>query len=291
MGRFSKLLLAFTLIATPLVFTSCDDNDDYYYYNDPVAEAVKNYWYTFPGGADYLTSYNWFLYYYPYASASEFDAFLNAINKGGTPYWNLYNNGGYGWNDNYNDETNTQNAKLLEEAQTLCGEWEGSMIYEYTDDNTGQRVQDTFTANMKFFQYNSSVNSLSGNGVEIDTDDKGNSQTLNFEWYVNTNGDIYIKYTASGTIFVMDIDSSTNGFKLGYDKEKGYDTFYGVGISSNTSDVFYIDLARQATNAKGTTMTRARKAAGKLEGKSFGQATENKAAEYKTTAINRLHKR
>ena len=42
------------------------------------------------------------------------------------------------------------------------------MVYEYTDDSTKKRVSDQFKANMKFFQYNSSANSLGGNGVEVE---------------------------------------------------------------------------------------------------------------------------
>ena len=36
----------------------------------------------------------------------------------------------------------SQNNSLLEEARTLTGEWEGSMVYEYTDDSTKKRVSD-----------------------------------------------------------------------------------------------------------------------------------------------------
>ena len=46
----------------------------------------------------------------------------------------------------------------------------------------------------------------------------------------------------------MDANSSQKGFHLGYESQKGYDTFYGYGVSTNTTDEFYIDLARQATN-------------------------------------------
>ena len=102
------------------------------------------------------------------------------------------------------------------------------MVYEYTDDSTKKRVSDQFKANMKFFQYNSSANSLGGNGVEVDTNAKGDQQTLAFSWYVNTDGNIYIKYTKSGNVFVLDSKSDKNGFHLGYEKEKGYDTFFGT---------------------------------------------------------------
>lgn len=291
MRTINKFLVALMIVSVPLTFTSCSDNYDYYVdETDLVSEAVDNYWYVYRGGADYYTTYNWFYYYYPQASDAQFIAFMRAVGYGGTPYWDEYNNGGYGWDNTYDNEVTTQEALLLSEAQTLCGEWEGPMVYEYTDDKSKQRIRETFTSNMKFFQYNSSANSLSGNGVEVDTADDGASQTLDFSWYVDKHGDIYIKYTKSGTIFVMDADSKTNGFHLGYEDQKGFDTFFGVAISTNTQDVFYIDLARQATNAKGV-MAKTRALSGKLAGKSFGQATKNVAAQYKETAIKKLREK
>ena len=98
---------------------------------------------------------------------------------------------------------------------------------------------------MKFFQYNSSANSLSGNGVEVDTDAQGNQQTLAFSWYVNNDGNIYLKYSRSGTVFVLDSKDEKKGFHLGYESAKGYDTFYGTAYSTNTTDVMKFDLVRQ----------------------------------------------
>ena len=288
MRQITKLFLALAIVASPLTFTSCDDDSLYSgndYYDDLVANAVQNYYRVFPNGSSNTAAYNWFITYYPDAYTSELEAFMNAI--GGDIYWDDYNNGRYVWNNNYNQRQESQNNSLLEEARTLTGEWEGSMVYEYTDDSTKKRVSDQFKANMKFFQYNSSANSLGGNGVEVDTNAKGDQQTLAFSWYVNTDGNIYIKYTKSGNIFVLDSKSDKNGFHLGYEKEKGYDTFFGTAFSTNTTDVLRFDLARQQpASAKATNgLTRAANQA------TFGAAKKNDFAKYSTDAVNRLHVR
>ena len=205
MKRITKLFLALAIVVSPLALTSCDndfyDGDDYYY-NNLVTSAVRNYLYQYPDGSSYYTAYNWFYYNYPEATTSEFYAFMDAVGS------NRY----YNWDNNYRQEQNTQVSRLVEEAQTLTGEWAGGMTIEYTDDNTKQRMRNSFHANMKFFQYNSSANSLQGNGVEVDTDAQGNTQTLAFSWNIDNNGDIYIKYTNSGTIFRLDMKSTNEGF-------------------------------------------------------------------------------
>ena len=246
MKRVAKLFLALAVVTSPMLFTSCDDYDDngYYYHNDLVSRAVRNYRYDYPNGSDYYTAYNWFYDHYPEAYTNEFYAFMDAIGSSRNAYWNSYNNGNYNWNNNYNNQYNSSNNQLVAEAQTLTGEWEGNIIYEYTDDKSHQRVRDQFTANMKFFQYDSSTSSLSGNGVEVDTNSKGVSQTLNFSWYVNNDGSIYIKYTKTGTIFVLDKNKGNDGFHLGYEQGKGYDTFFGTGYSTNTTDVLKLDLEK-----------------------------------------------
>ena len=130
MRTINKFLVALMIVSVPLTFTSCSDNYDYYVDDtDLVSEAVDNYWYVYRGGADYYTTYNWFYYYYPQASDAQFIAFMRAVGYGGTPYWDEYNNGGYGWDNTYDNEVTTQEALLLSEAQTLCGEWEGPMVY------------------------------------------------------------------------------------------------------------------------------------------------------------------
>lgn len=272
--------MALAIVASPLAFTSCDDDswgDNNYYYNDLVSEAVRNYLREYPSGSSYYTAYNWFYYYYPEATTSQFYTFMDAVG----------NNSSYNWNNNYRQEENGQVNKLVEEAQTLTGEWDGNMTVEYTDDATHQRKSNSFRANMKFFQYKSSANSLQGNGVEVDTDAQGNTQTLAFSWKVLDNGNIEIKYTKTGTIFNLDINATNDGFHLGYDKTKGYDTFYGVARSTNTTDVMRFDLARQrpASAKAQNALTRASSKA------SFGSAKANDYAKNSAGAVNGLRER
>ena len=273
MKRITKLFLALAIVVSPLALTSCDDD----YYDNLVTSAVRNYLYQYPDGSSYYTAYNWFYYNYPEATTSEFYAFMDAVGS------NRY----YNWDNNYRQEQNTQVSRLVEEAQTLTGEWAGSMTIEYTDNKTGQRLSSSFHANMKFFQYNSSANSLQGNGVEVDTDAQGNTQTLAFSWNIDNNGDIYIKYTNSGTIFRLVMNSSTEGFHLGYEQAKGYDTFFGTARSTNTTDVMNFNLARQRpANAKAqNALTRASSKA------SFGSAKENDYAKKTVGAVNGLRER
>lgn len=279
MRRISKLFMALAIVASPLALTSCDDDpwgDNNYYYNDLVSEAVRNYLREYPSGSSYYTAYNWFYYNYPEATTQEFYAFMDAVGY----------NSSYNWNNNYRQEENGQ-VNTLVEAQTLTGEWDGNMTLEYTDDTTHQRKRNSFRANMKFFQYNSSANSLQGNGVEVDTDAQGNTQTLAFSWKVLDNGNIEIKYTKTGTIFNLDINATNDGFHLGYDKTKGYDTFYGVARSTNTTDVMRFDLARQrpASAKAQNALTRASSKA------SFGAAKANDYAKNSAGAVNGLRER
>ena len=279
MRRISKFFLALAIVASPLAFTSCDDDpwgDNNYYYNDLVNDAVRNYLREYPSGSSYYTAYNWFYYNYPEATTSEFYAFMDAVGY----------NSSYNWNNNYRQEENGQ-VNTLVEAQTLTGEWDGNMTLEYTDDTTHQRKRNSFRANMKFFQYNSSTDSRQGNGVEVDTDAQGNTQTLAFSWRVLDNGNIEIKYSKSGTIFILDANAANDGFHLGYESAKGYDTFYGTARSTNTTDVMRFDLARQrpASAKAQNALTRASSKA------SFGAAKANDYAKNSAGAVNGLRER
>lgn len=279
MRRISKFFLALAIVASPLALTSCDDDswgDNNYYYNDLVNDAVRNYLREYPSGSSYYTAYNWFYYNYPEATTSEFYAFMDAVGY----------NSSYNWNNNYRQEENGQ-VNTLVEAQTLTGEWDGNMTLEYTDDTTHQRKRNSFRANMKFFQYNSSTDSRQGNGVEVDTDAQGNTQTLAFSWRVLDNGNIEIKYSKSGTIFILDANAANDGFHLGYESAKGYDTFYGTARSTNTTDVMRFDLARQrpASAKAQNALTRASSKA------SFGAAKANDYAKNSAGAVNGLRER
>lgn len=153
-------------------------------------------------------------------------------------WWNSYDNGDYGWNNDYNNGYDTGgDDQLLAEAQALNGEWQGTM--QYTSGSTGTAT--TFDVDMIFTQY--STSSLSGSGIEYDTSGE-DSQTLNFKWYVEENtGDIYIQYT-SGDVFVMDASAKEHGFYLETGK-----SFEGYMIGTNNTDMAYIDLSRVTENS------------------------------------------
>lgn len=159
-------------------------------------------------------------------------------------YWDddYYDRGGY-----YNDDTDQGNT-VLDEADVLCGEWDGTMIYTNGDDGS----QDRFYANMTFVRANS--NAIKGTGTEVDytLDEQGNedsSQTLKFNWYINDKtGDIHIKYlTTNQTTFVMDLNATQHGFNLTKDAD-GNGTFSGYMIGTNTKDMILIDLKSIVNN-------------------------------------------
>ena len=175
-----------------------------------------------------------------------------------------YDDDCWGWNDDYYDNSGYYNdndengSKLLDEAEVLTGEWDGTMTY--TNGDNGQQSQ--FYANMTFVRNNS--NAIKGTGTEIDyTLDSNNQvadqQTLKFNWYIDENtGDIHIKYLSGNNLaFVMDLNASQHGFSLQKDG-KGVGTFYGYMIGTNTKDMIYINLTSvQNTDAKKFLPTRA----------------------------------
>ncbi len=170
------------------------------------------------------------------------------------PYGWVNNYDNWHWNNGYDNQYDSNNDQLVAMAQTLCGEWYGTMDYsEKLSD--GSRQNSSFYADMMFYQYNNASNSLSGNGTEIDyvynaDGTVADTQTLKFSWYIDAQtGNIYVKY-ASGSTFVMDANATTQyGFHLGYEQGKANDTFYGYMIGTNTDDLIYIDLERQNGNS------------------------------------------
>lgn len=172
----------------------------------------------------------------------------------------------YGWYDHYDDwgwsnndwnngwQGGSQNSDLVDMAQLLTGEWYGPVTYSYLSDDGQSRQTDEFYADMKFFQYANTRDALSGEGVETDYkyNDDGSvagQQTLEFNWYIDDNQDIYIKYKNTGATFVMDHGSSQAGFHLGAEKGYDVDTFWGymIGTGKVKGDIIYIDLLRQNT--------------------------------------------
>lgn len=164
-------------------------------------------------------------------------------------WYDNYNHGDWGWNQGDWNNGNSQDDDLLEEAQALSGQWSGSVqLSELADDKQSRNNYD-FDATMTFTQNNS--RSLSGTGVEIDyaTDGSDATQSYRFSWYVDDNGDIYIKY-ASGATYVMDAGASQYGFKLNLGDNPKDDEFYGYMIGTGTAkgDIMYIDMQRDQSD-------------------------------------------
>lgn len=190
--------------------------------------------------------------------------------------------GDWGWNNNYWNQGGNggnQGDTRTDMAQVLCGEWGGTMDYSYLNDDNESRTTERYYTTMKFFQYNQNSNSYSGEGVETDyqLDNNGNviedqSQTLDFSWYIESNGDIYIKYKRSGATFVMDYGSSQAGFHLGAEDGKNNDTFFGymIGTGNVKGDVIYIDFDRLNDTNNSKAATRSGDLAKSV--KSFGNA-------------------
>ena len=159
------------------------------------------------------------------------------------PWWYNYHEDGGRWDYGDNNDDNPGNT-LVDEAQVLNGEWNGTMAYTNGNDGT----TDQFYATMTFVQNNS--NAIKGTGTEYDyyrnaDGSVANSQTLHFTWYIDNNGDIYVKYD-SGSTFVMDMNASQHGFYL--DEARG--VFQGYMIGTNNSDLIHFDFTRQTSGAK-----------------------------------------
>lgn len=169
-------------------------------------------------------------------------------------YYNYYDSwyDSYDW---YNESFTSGTDQLTEEAQCLRGHWEGTMIAEYTNDQTGRREQSQFYADIEFDQYDSK--SLNGRGRETDTAGE-DQQELRFAWYIEPRtGDIYIKYDGSGSIVRLDAKSKDMGFSL------DDNAFYGYMVGQNIDDVYYFDLTRY-TLAKDNNLFEAESAAPKM---------------------------
>lgn len=172
---------------------------------------------------------------------------------------------------------------------TLCNRWQGDMYYTYTD-GTGakRRVTEVYEVEMNFFRYENSSERYAGQGVEVDKNESGDTQVLNFTWWIDTQrGDIYVKYTDSKTVFRMDASSEDHGFHLGWEKERNAYTFFGYLEGQSNDDEIYIDLERVSTDAKAALGVDAQP----QSTFSFGRAAENRASQLRVNAIPRLHRR
>lgn len=155
-------------------------------------------------------------------------------------WWYGYDNGGNGWNDDYwsnGGDNGSQGGTVLDEAEVLEGEWDGTMAY--TNGDNGEVSQ--FYANMTFVRNNSQATKGTGTEVDYTTDGSGEvdaQQTLKFNWYIDeSTGDIHIHYIKSGMSYVMDASASQHGFSLVEDE-----SFEGYMIGTNNKDMAYINL-------------------------------------------------
>ena len=190
-------------------------------------------------------------------------------------YWHDdYNHGGWGWNqgDWNNGSNGSQDDNLLSEAQTLIGDWRGSVMLSELAEDGQSRDNYSFNAEMTFYQTGNKVNTLCGDGIEQDyIEETGETKTLKFTWYIDKNGDIYIRYN-SGATYVMDAGAKQYGFHLGQEDGKMFDTFYGymIGTGKAKGDVMYIDLERYDPSGA---RKKTRSAATDSVAPSFGKAT------------------
>lgn len=190
-----------------------------------------------------------------------------------------YNHGDWGWNDrDWNQGgQGSQDNQLLAEAQTLAGDWYGKVQLSELADDGNSRSNYEFEANMLFVQDN--VNSTSGTGTEIDyaTDGSDATSTLKFKWYIDRNGDIYIKYT-SGATYVMDLNASQYGFHLGAEDGHQNDTFYGymIGTGNVKGDLMYIDLERN-TSSSARVKSRGADSTSVVSSQAFGSTKSRKS--------------
>lgn len=189
-------------------------------------------------------------------------------------YWyDDYNHGGWGWNEgDWNNGSNgSQDDCLLSESQTLIGDWRGSVLLSELAEDGQSRDNYSFNAAMTFYQTGNKVNTLCGDGIEQDyIEETGETQTLKFTWYIDNNGDIYIRYNDSSATYVMDAGAKQYGFFLG--DEKGQDVFYGymIGTGKAKGDVMQIDLVRYDPSGA---RKKTRSAATDSVAPSFGKAT------------------
>lgn len=194
-------------------------------------------------------------------------------------WYDDYNHGGWGWNDrDWNQGgQGSQDNQLLLEAQTLVGDWYGKVQLSELAEDGSSRNNYEFEANMLFVQDN--TNATSGTGTEIDyaTDGSEATSTYKFKWYIDNNGDIYIKY-ASGSTYVMDLNASQYGFHLGQENGHQNDTFFGymIGTGKVKGDLMYINLERN-TSSSARVKSRVADSASVATSQSFGSTASRKS--------------
>lgn len=96
-------------------------------------------------------------------------------------YYDDYWNGYYPDNDNNGSEADQMVA-------VLSGRWQGDMVYTYTDDNAKpgekKRVSEKYAVEMTFYRSEDAKDRYAGQGVEVDRNEQGDTQALNFTWWM-----------------------------------------------------------------------------------------------------------
>lgn len=139
------------------------------------------------------------------------------------PWYDDYNWRYHNWYGHY-DHGRSQgqgqgNSSIEDEGACLIGSWVGQMVYTYPDDN-GNIGKAQFDAEM-IFRLNSNNVYTEGVGTEIDRAGD-ETQTLAFTWYIDSYGNIYVRYTNTGKTFKLDVESTTKGFYLDDSQFNGY---------------------------------------------------------------------
>lgn len=202
-------------------------------------------------------------------------------------YYDDYWNGYYPDNDNNGSEADQMVA-------VLSGRWQGDMVYTYTytDDNAKpgekKRVSEKYAVEMTFYRSEDAKDRYAGQGVEVDRNEQGDTQALNFTWWIDTrNGDIYVKYTDSNTIFRMDAASTDYGYHLGWETSRNAYTFFGYLVGQSNDDEIYIDLERVEIPRKAKAATETTP----LGTQSFGSSVDRWTPTWTLTSSKGFHRR
>lgn len=196
------------------------------------------------------------------------------------------------WHENWGDDNgygNNDNTSLdVAMAQVLNGQWTGTVVNEYYDDNNQYQKTQCYV-DFTFTQYTADSNK--GSGLEVDYtplyDDNGNpvldangkqqyeSQNLTFKWNFDSRSYmLYLTYDKSGMRFVIDTDPSKNEFFLGWDKNEQWDFFEAIMNDVNGAERATISCRRVTeNNAAQRKVAKANAAASKPNAKtlSFGK--------------------
>lgn len=149
-------------------------------------------------------------------------------------------------------------------------------------------MSEKYAVEMTFYRSENAKDRYAGQGVEVDRNDQGDTQALNFTWWIDTrNGDIYIKYTDSNTIFRMDAASTDYGYHLGWETSRNAYTFFGYLVGQSNDDEIYIDLERVETPRKAKVATETTP----LGTQSFGSTVNRWTPTWTLTSSKGFHRR